>query len=127
MALNYLLSLRFWVDLFSTLPFDNMFQSMMSPSANQLLSLLGMLKLFRASRISTVIARLKFERDIKAYFKLGLMVCTLILWIHIYGCLFYYSVSFYISLIFKRLLLIIHGCPLKITFMTFKHSSTRAL
>jgi len=60
MALHYLFSFRFWVDLFSTLPFDTMFQSVMSPSANQLLSLLGMLKLFRASRISTVIARLKF-------------------------------------------------------------------
>lgn len=90
MARKYLFSLRFVIDLLSTIPFDIMFQSVVSNDVQAFLAALGMLKLFRASRISTIIARLKYNREVKAFYKLLQLIATLILYLHITGCIFFF-------------------------------------
>ena len=55
MAVTYLKSFRFTVDLLSTIPFQNIFESVSSNQVQQYLSMIEMLKLFRASRISSII------------------------------------------------------------------------
>lgn len=70
MAVTYLKSFRFTVDLLSTIPFPNLFASVASNKVQQYLSMIEMLKLFRASRIGSIIARLKYPRETKAFFKL---------------------------------------------------------
>jgi len=70
MAKKYLFSIRFIVDFLSTIPFDIIFQSVVTSDVQSFLAALGMLKLFRASRISTIIARLKYNREVKAFCKL---------------------------------------------------------
>lgn len=90
MAKNYLMSFRFYIDFLSTIPFDIMLQSVVTSDVQAFLAALGMLKLFRASRISTIIARLKYNREVKAFYKLLLLIFSLIMFLHITGCLFYF-------------------------------------
>ena len=54
-ALHYIFILRFWMDLISTVPFDKMFSSLVDSDAQQFLSALGMLKVFRIGRIGNLI------------------------------------------------------------------------
>lgn len=90
MAKKYLFSSRFVVDFLSTIPFDVIFGSVVTSDVQAFLAALGMLKLIRASRISTIIARLKYNREVKAFFKLLQLIATLILFLHIMGCIFYF-------------------------------------
>lgn len=54
-AHRYFFSMRFWMDLISTIPFDKMFSSLVDDDAQQFLSALGMLKVFRIGRIGNLI------------------------------------------------------------------------
>lgn len=92
LARNYLRSNRFIVDLLSTVPLEVVFEGIVSSSVLSIMSGLGMLKLVRASRISTIIARLKSGRSVKALYQLLQMIFFLILFVHIQGCLVYFFV-----------------------------------
>ena len=89
-AINYLTSFRFWVDILSTVPLEIVFQSIVTHDIEVILSMFGMLKLFRAGRISTIIARMKYNPEVKAFYKLMQMIFFLILCLHIQGCLLFF-------------------------------------
>lgn len=54
-ALNYVKNPRFYLDLFSTIPFDKMFEEYVDSDGKQILNALGMLKLVRITKISILI------------------------------------------------------------------------
>lgn len=93
-ALHYFKSFRFWMDLFSTIPFDKIFSSLVSEDGQQFLSALGMLKLIRIGRISILIMNISATRSTKVCLKLLQMCFFFLLYVHIAGCILWFIVSF---------------------------------
>jgi hypothetical protein len=60
----------------------------------EFVSLLGMLKIVRVTRISKIIANLNAGTELKATYKVVNLVFQLFLYIHVIACLFYYVVVF---------------------------------
>jgi len=69
----------------STIPFDYF-------GGPELLAMLGLLKMTRLSRISTIISRLRLKEHIKALIKIAQLTFYLFLVIHIVGCLWFWLV-----------------------------------
>lgn len=86
-ARKYILGWRFWLDILSSIPFDKL-----AGSSNDILPILGMLKLFRVTRINVVIRNLNIKSDTKAFFKVLWLVFSLFLINHAIACLWYYIV-----------------------------------
>lgn len=78
---------RFIIDVLSSIPFDKL------SGGNNFLPLLGMLKLVRLSKISVVITNLNIKSGSKALLKVGWIVVSLLLCLHIIACLWNYIVS----------------------------------
>lgn len=78
-AKRYLLGPKFWIDLLSALPLD---QIISKGILRDSFSLLGMLKAVRVMRLSTVIQSLNIRQDYKAYLKLVKLVFYLTIYIH---------------------------------------------
>lgn len=89
-AWNYLKGM-FWLDLMATLPFDQIV-SLFEVSNNQLYEFFGILKLGRVLRINKIIQYLNVTEDIKASLKLFKIIFFLIIYLHIYGCTWWYVV-----------------------------------
>ena len=68
-SMRYLKSYNFYIDVLSTIPFDDLFQG-----DNILLQMLGLLKLLRILRISSVIMNLNTSQEMKAGFKVIYLV-----------------------------------------------------
>lgn len=85
-ALLYILSGRFILDVLSSLPFNAM------DSSSDILPILGMLKLARVSRVNVVIRNLNMRADTKALLKVLWLIFFLFFYTHIIGCLWFYIV-----------------------------------
>lgn len=86
-ALLYILSGRFILDVLSSLPFNAM------DSSSDILPILGMLKLARVSRVNVVIRNLNMRADTKALLKVLWLIFFLFFYTHIIGCLWFYIVQ----------------------------------
>ena len=86
-AKKYILGGRFIIDLLSSIPFDKL------AGNNDILPILGMLKLFRVARISDVIRNLSIKKETKAMLKVLWLVVFLFLYSHVIACLWYYVVK----------------------------------
>jgi hypothetical protein len=86
-AKRYILGGRFFLDFLSSIPFDKL-----SGGSNDILPMLGMLKLFRISRINVVIRNLNTKSDFKAFLKVLWLVFFLFLYNHVIACLWYYII-----------------------------------
>lgn len=86
-AKRYILGGRFFLDFLSSIPFDKL-----SGGSNDVLPMLGMLKLFRISRINVVIRNLNTKSDFKAFLKVLWLVFFLFLYNHVIACLWYYII-----------------------------------
>lgn len=96
-ALNYLISFRLWLDLISTIPFEVIFVTG-NQDTNTILSALGMFRIYKTTRISSLITRLKFTQEVKAFCKILQIIFYMILFVHIQGCLIsYFVIITYIS------------------------------
>lgn len=84
-AKSYIYEGMFFVDVISTIPFDYF-------GGPELLAMLGLMKLARLGRISTIIARLNVNEQIKALIKMGQLTFYLYLVIHITGCIWFWVV-----------------------------------
>lgn len=84
-AKKYCLGGKFIIDVVSTIPFDYF-------GGPELLAILGLLKLTRLSRISTIISRLNVNEQLKAIIKIGQLTFYLYLVIHVLGCIWFYIV-----------------------------------
>jgi hypothetical protein len=87
-AKKYILNGRLIVDVLSSIPFDKL-----ARGTNNVLPMLGMLKLVRVGRVSVVIRNLNAKSDAKSCYKTMWLVFSLVLYIHVIGCLWYYVVS----------------------------------
>jgi len=83
-AFKYVLGGRFWVDVLSTIPFDDMIPSV------KFLKLLGTLKLIRITRLTKIINRLNVKDDIKALIKVGQLIFYLYLFLHGLACFWFF-------------------------------------
>ena len=91
---NYLLG-QFLIDLFSTIPFDVLYETffMTNESSAQNLQILSMMKIIRILRLSRLINYLNSAEDVKLSLKLGQTIFLILLYIHITGCIWYYIVK----------------------------------
>jgi heme/copper-type cytochrome/quinol oxidase subunit 4 len=90
MALNYLKS-DFTVDVLSTIPFD-LFASLGS-SENDGYKVLGALKLTRILRLNKLITFMRSNEQVKATLKLIKLVFFLVMYLHVFGCLWWLIVA----------------------------------
>jgi hypothetical protein len=65
-AKKYFFSFRIIIDVLSTFPFDHAFGSLTTPSGVKLLSAFGMLKLFRITRLGSLLQKMNISRSWKA-------------------------------------------------------------
>lgn len=89
-AKNYFFNTRFWVDLISSLPLD--YFNVSEGFIGDILSLLGMFKIVRITRISRIISNLNAKQDVKAMLKVIYLIWVLFLFLHVYACFFWYIV-----------------------------------
>jgi hypothetical protein len=85
-ALKYFTG-RFILDLLSTVPFDKL------AGGNEVLPILGMLKLIRVFRISMVIRNLNIKSDSKASLRVLWLIFFLFLYLHVIACVWYFIVK----------------------------------
>lgn len=76
---------RFAIDFLSTVPFDNLL-FLITQTENKVLAMFSLLKLFRVTRLSRIIARLNVSEDTKNSLKLFQLIFFIIMYIHCSGC-----------------------------------------
>lgn len=76
---------RFMIDFLSTVPFDNLL-FMITQTENKILGMFSLLKLFRVTRLSRIIARLNVSEDTKNSLKLFQLIFFIVMYIHCSGC-----------------------------------------
>ncbi len=81
---------RFILDLLATIPFDNIFVSLLGRNISGKLSLLSLLKLFRVLRLFKVISYMNASESIKYSLKIFKMLFYLIMYIHCQACAWFY-------------------------------------
>lgn len=79
---KYITSPTFAIDVLSTVPLDDFL-----PSRTTFFQLLGLLKLIRIFKISTVILNLNTGQEIKAACKVAFLILMMIFYIHWVGCI----------------------------------------
>lgn len=85
--MNYLKG-RFAIDFLSTVPFDNILL-LFTQAKNKILAMFSLLKLFRVTRLSRIIARLNVSENAKNSMKLFQLIFFIVLYIHCSGCLWW--------------------------------------
>lgn len=85
-GIKYIVEGRFILDVLSSIPFN-------AVSTNIVLPVVGMLKLFRVGKISTVIRNLNIRADTKAFLKILWLIFFIFLFVHVVGCLWFYIVT----------------------------------
>ena len=90
-AQNYFFG-RFWIDLLSTLPFEKLVTIHPTIDSTQAenYKIVSCLKLFRILRLGRLINYLNTSDDFKMTLKLMKMFFFLILYIHIFGCMWFF-------------------------------------
>jgi hypothetical protein len=83
-AFKYIIEMRFILDVLSSIPFNTI-------GSSEILPMLGMLKLFRVTRVSQVIRNLNIRADTKAFLRVLWLIFFLFLYIHVIGCLWFYA------------------------------------
>lgn len=83
----YILTGRLGLDVISSIPFNAI-----NPNSD-ILPIFGMLKLFRVGRISDVIRNLNISSELKAMLRVLWLIFFLFFYIHIVGCIWFYTVS----------------------------------
>jgi heme/copper-type cytochrome/quinol oxidase subunit 4 len=92
-AKNYLKG-RFWIDIFASLPFDQMVEPFLpGGGSSTVLQTLGILKLARLLRLSRLIAFLNLKDDVKISLKLFRVLFFIVLYIHVAGCMWFFIVK----------------------------------
>jgi len=86
-ANKYLTSPSFLVDVLSTVPLDDFF------GGGIFFELLGILKLIRVARISSVILNLNVSQEIKAGLKVVFLIFLMLVYIHVMACIWYFVVE----------------------------------
>lgn len=86
-AMKYIKSYNFYVDVLSTIPFDDLV------GGGKTVQLLGFLKLFRFFRISTVIMNLNSSQEVKALLKVIYLVGQMFIYIHVMACIWFSVIS----------------------------------
>lgn len=81
---------RFVIDLFATVPFDTLFQSLLSHDVTGQLSLFSLLKLFRLFRLTKIIMYLNTSENIKHSLKIFKLLFFLVVYIHCQACAWFY-------------------------------------
>jgi predicted ABC-type exoprotein transport system permease subunit len=93
-AFNYLTG-RFWIDLLSTIPFEQL--TRLFPTIGKNLSekfvVISCLKLIRILRLNRLITYLNSSDDFKLQLRLIKLSFFLILYIHISACIWYFGVT----------------------------------
>lgn len=79
---------RFAIDFLSTVPFDNILL-IIARTENKVLAMFSLLKLFRVTRLSRIIARLNVSENAKNSMKLFQLIFFIVLYIHCSGCLWW--------------------------------------
>lgn len=87
-AKKYILGGKFWIDLISSIPFDNI-----EIEALSALGTLGMLKLIRTARISKIIQHLSVKQITKTYLKTVQLLFNILLYIHLQACIWWLIVN----------------------------------
>ena len=85
--MSYLFSLRFVIDVLSTVPLSDFFGN------SSFLQFLGTLKILRLARISSVIMNLNTSSETKATYKVIYLIFMMMMYIHVVGCLWYQMTS----------------------------------
>ena len=80
------------MDLLATVPFDQIIQAFMDKS-NVYYELLGLLKLGRVLRLNKIISFLNVTEDVKASMKLTKMIFFLVIYIHLFACIWWIMVE----------------------------------
>ena len=88
-AKNYMMSLKFQIDVLSSIPFENM----TSTKYKTLLNLLVIVKVLRIQRINNLILKMNTSKETNAGYKVGYMVFLMFMYIHVAGCAWYSFVS----------------------------------
>lgn len=83
---------RFFIDLLSTVPFDNIV-SIFTTSSSTILQLFSLLKMVRISRLNRIIERLNVAQDMKNALKLFKLIFMIIIYVHCLACLWYVIVT----------------------------------
>ena len=86
-AYNYFRTM-FWIDLSATLPLDTILLWMFK-SDNPYYQAFGLLKLGRVMRLNKIISFVQVENDIKSVLQVVSLIFFLIVYIHIYGCIWW--------------------------------------
>lgn len=84
---------RFWIDLFSTLPFEAIvqwFPSLVANGQSSEYSVISCLKLFRILRLGRLINYLNSSDDFKQQLRLIKLIFFLMLYIHFCGCMWFF-------------------------------------
>ena len=85
---SYLFSLRFVIDVLSTIPLSDFYVG-----NTPFLEFLGTLKILRLSRISSFIMNLNTSSETKAAYKVFYLIFLMIMYIHFVGCMWYQITS----------------------------------
>lgn len=88
-AKHYVLGGKFWIDILSSIPFDNFQNDNLSA-----LGAIGMLKLIRTARISKIIQHLDVNQVTKTYLKTFHLLFNLLLYIHCLACIWWLVVLY---------------------------------
>jgi len=87
-AKRYVFGGRFFIDILSSIPFDDL-----SSSGGSFLQIFGMLKLFRITRMSQVITNLNIRVDVKVFLRVIQLFFYMGLYIHVFACVWFVIVE----------------------------------
>lgn len=82
-AIDYLKSYRFYLDLLAFIPFNKIFWGTTTYIQRQFIASIRMLKIYRLQRFTTLIQKLNVSRASKAVLKILFLIYFLMLFIHI--------------------------------------------
>ena len=88
--LKYVGSIRFILDILSLLNLPSIVTKGFNPRVQVLLNILGLLKLSRYFRASTLIVQSRFQKDQKAKMSCGFFFVLLLIYLHMIGCMFFF-------------------------------------
>ena len=85
-AKHYIVSGKFFIDLLSSVPLDIMLSFFLPDSASAL-SILGLLKMIRISRLNRFISYMRAREDTKLSMKLVTLTIFLLIYVHFVACI----------------------------------------
>ena len=83
---------QFTIDLLAAIPFDTLAEKTFQRD-DVIFKLFGALKLVRVLRLSRIIGHNKSSEEFKAFLKLNKLVFFLLIYLHVFGCVWWMLVS----------------------------------